>query len=103
MSFKPGQTIKCTINSVPRAAAARKTIQRIMRRDPDISGGLRHAQEVRRRRMHAYIRGGRMWYDREKAARIARVQEGKTWTMPWTPELAADLDSVAKYLKIENA
>lgn len=103
MSFKPGQSIKCTIKTAPRAAAPTKTISRLMRRDPAISKGLRRGQELRRRRMHAYIRGGRMWYDREKAARIARVAPGNSWIMPWTPDLAADLDAVGQYLTIEKA
>jgi hypothetical protein len=103
MSFTPGQTIKCTINTAPRAAAPKMTISRLMRRDPAIAKGLRKAQDLRRRRMHAYVRGGRVWYDREKAARIARVAPGNSWTMPWTPELDADLASVSGYLTIENA
>ena len=103
MSFKPGQSIECTINAVPRAKAPCLTISRLMRRDPTIKHGLRRAQNLRRKRMHAYIRGGRMWYDREKAARIARVETGASWTMPWTPDLAADLESVSKYITIKSA
>lgn len=103
MSFTPGQTIKCTINSAPRAKGPRVTLARLMRRDPSVTRGLKRAQRMRRQRMHAYIRGGRMWYDREKRAKIAQVVMGNTWTMPWTPELEADLNSVAEYITIEAA
>lgn len=103
MSFKPGQNVQCVINAVPRAAGPKKTIARLMRRDAAIKHGLTRAQNMRRKRMHAYIRGGRMWFDREKAARIARVQAGNTWTMPWTPELEADLASVSQYISINAA
>ncbi|MBX3322285.1 MAG: hypothetical protein KF757_04770 [Phycisphaeraceae bacterium] len=103
MSFSAGQTIKCTVKSEPRAEAPRKTIERLMRRDPDVVRGLKRAQELRRRRMHAYIRGGRMWYDREHPARIVRVETGRSWTMPYTPDLGKDLASVSSYLAIEAA
>ncbi len=103
MSFKPGQSVQCVINSVPRAHGPTMTIARLMRRDASIKKGLTRAQNLRRKRMHAYIRGGRMWYDREKAARIARVEAGKTWTMPWTPELEADLASVSQYVSVNAA
>jgi hypothetical protein len=103
MSFSPGQSIKCTVKSEPRAEGCRKTIERLMRRDPGVAKGLKHAQELRRRRMHAYIRGGRMWYDREHPAKIVRVETGNSWTMPYTPDLAKDLASVSSYLSIEAA
>ncbi|RMH10488.1 MAG: hypothetical protein D6695_11365, partial [Planctomycetota bacterium] len=98
MSFKPGQTLKCTISQTPRAKGPRSTIARLMRRDPDINRSLKRAQRMRRQRMHAYIRGGRMWYNREKRAKIARVEVGNSWTMPYTPDLEADLASVSPYL-----
>lgn len=103
MSFKPGQTIKCTIKTAPRAKGPRVTLARLMRRDADNNRNLKRAQRMRRQRMHAYIRGGRMWYDREKRAKIARVVSGNSWTMPWTPDLEADLNSVADYITIEQA
>lgn len=103
MSFSAGQTIKCTVTSEPKAEGARKTIERLMRRDPAVVKGLKHAQELRRRRMHAYIRGGRMWYDRESPARIVRVVTGNSWTMPYTVDLDKDIASVSSYLSIEKA
>ncbi len=99
----PGQTIKCTITAVPRAEARKKTVARLMRRDPAISTGLRKAQAHRRRTMIVYSRGGRDWYSRKKASRLAHVQAGNTWTMAYTPDLANDLKSVSQYVSIEGA
>ncbi len=101
--FQPGQTITCTVNAEPRAKGARDTILRLMRRDPAIRRGLKRAQELRRRRMHAYIRGGRLWYSREKAAVIAQVRSGNAWTMVYTPDIAPDLRSVGKYVSVQAA
>jgi len=97
-SFKPGQTITCTVKAEPRAEAAQKTIARLMRRDPENAKSLRHAQELRGKRLNRYIRGNRSWVAREKAAKVVRVETGATWSMPFTPELAADLNSVAGYI-----
>ena len=35
-NLKPGQTIRCTITKAPRARAARKTVERLMWRDPAV-------------------------------------------------------------------
>jgi len=102
-TLNAGDTIKCTINKAPNKKACRETITRLMRRDPDIKRGLARAQRLRRQRMHAYIRGGRMWYSREKAAKIAICEQGNTWSMRFTHDIAPDLASVEKYLSVEKA
>ena len=101
--IKAGQTIKCTITGEPKAQDAADTIVRLMRRDPDIKRALTRAQRLRRQRMHTYIRGNRVWYDREKSARVARCVQGNSWTMPFTHDIAKDLASVEGSLKIEKA
>lgn len=102
-NLQPGDEIRCTVDSEPQAERKQKTIERLMRRDPSIAKGLRRAQELRRRRMHVYIRGNRSWHAREKAARIAIVKKGASWVMPYTPDLHADLKSIETYLSIEKA
>lgn len=98
-----GDTIKCTINKVPNNKGSVDTITRLMRRDPDIKRGLARAQRMRRQRMHAYIRGGRMWYSREKAAKIAICEQGGSWSMRFTHDIAPDLASVEQYLSLEKS
>ncbi len=98
-----GQLITCTIAKAPNAEAPTKTIARLMRRDPETLKGLRRAQKLRRDRMHAYTRGGRLWYDREKSSKIVRVAKGETWTMPFTHDIAPDLKSVESYLTLAKA
>lgn len=102
-AIAPGQPVRCTVVKVPRAEGAKKTIARLMRRDPDNKRGLARAQHLRAKRMNRYIRGNRLWTSREKAASVVYVGEGKSWTMPYTPDIAPDLKSVAGYLTIENA
>jgi hypothetical protein len=98
-----GDTISCTIERVPNNKGAQDTIVRLMRRDPEIKRALGRAQSLRRRRMHSYIRGNRLWYSREKAARVARCEQGASFTMPFTHDIAPDLRSVEQYLKLAKA
>jgi ribosomal protein S21 len=102
-SIAPGQQIRCTVAKAPRAAGPRKTIERLMRLDPDNKRSLARAQHLRDRRMHRYIRGNRLWTSREKAARVVRVSDGAAWTMQLSPQIAGDLKSVATYLSVEKA
>ncbi len=98
-----GDTVKCTINKVPNNKASRDTITRLMRRDPEIKKNLSRAQRMRRQRMNAYIRGGRLWYSRERAARIAICEQGSSWSMRFTFDITPDLASVEQYLSLEKA
>jgi hypothetical protein len=100
---KPGQAITCTIVGDPRTDDKRQTIERLMRRDPDNKRSLRKAQNLRKRRLHVYIRGNRDWTSREKAARVVRATMGASWTMPYTPDIHADLRSVATLVNVAPA
>ncbi len=75
----------------------------MMRRDPDIKRSLARAQRMRRQRMHAYVRGGRMWYSRERAAKIAMCEQGREWSMRFTFDISNDLSSVEQYLSLSKA
>ena len=97
----PGQSLTCTIVAEPRTDDKRQTIERLMRRDPDNKRSLRRAQKLRKRRLNVYIRGNREWTSREKSARVVRAQQGTTWTMPYTPDIAPDLRSVATLVEVK--
>ena len=100
-TVKPGQDLRCTVTAEPRNENAVQTIARLMRRDPDNKRNLRRAQHLRKRRMNIYIRGGRRWASREKAADVVRVEQGATWTMPFTADLHVELRSVERFLSVE--
>ena len=102
-TLSAGDTISLTVNKIPNNKSARDTIERLMRRDPEIKRGLARAQRMRRQRMHSYIRGGRRWFSREKAARIAMCEQGRSWTMSFTHDIAPDLRSVESYLSVSKA
>ena len=99
---KPGQVITCTVVAAPRTDDKRQTIERLMRRDPEHKRSLRRTQQLRERRLHVYTRGNRDWTSREKSARVVRADLGATWTMPFTPDIAPDLRSVATLVSVAH-
>ena len=102
-SIEPGQNVRITVTAEPRSAAARKTIERLMRRDAENAKGLRNAQDLRRDRTNSYIRGNRLFHARPKAARVVRALPGRTWTMRLSADIVPDVRSVEGYLKVEQA
>jgi hypothetical protein len=99
-SYKPGQTLTCTVDSIPLSEGGRQTIAKLMRKDLTHKRNLRKAQTKRRQRMNVYIRGNREWTSRETVAKVVRVVKGASWTMVYTPDMDGELNFVAKNLKI---
>jgi hypothetical protein len=99
--FKPGQSLVCTIEKLPRTEDQESTLARLMRKDPANKRALRRAQRMRRQRMIVYNRGNRDWYSREKSAHVVRVAKGQSWTMPFTLDLAGDLATVGAFVSVK--
>jgi hypothetical protein len=96
----PGNDVTFTIARAPRREAERKTIQRLMRKQPHIQKGLKALQKKRRLEDNRpYIRAGVIWVDRVKATRLTRVEPGETFTIRITPQIIPDIKSVKKYLE----
>lgn len=102
-NIKPGQNIRCTVVKAPRARGARKTVERLMWRDPVVSKGLRKSHKVRQRTTEIYNRGNRDWVKRQECARIVEVVRGANWTMIYHHDLAKDINSVKDYIQIQAA
>jgi hypothetical protein len=99
--FSVNTDVTCTIRSIPQRLAGRKTIQRLIQMDPAVAKVLRNLQGRRRRVDNkTYIRAGVAWTDRAKAARPARVELGHSFTIRVTPQIVADLNSVAAHLDV---
>lgn len=102
-ALKPGQTIKCTITAPPRSHGAAATVQRLMQMSPETRKGLKKAQRLRRQNMVVYNRGNRDWTKRARCGTQVLVEAGSTWSMPFTPQIAPDLRSVASVVSVEPA
>ena len=101
--ISPLNTVTFTVTKVPGPPAKRKTIERLMKMQPDIQKGLRTI--ARRRRRHdnvVTIRAGRKWIRRVRATKLARVEMGSSFTLMLTPQIIADVKSVEAFLKAEK-
>jgi len=99
----PLETLTFTVAKVPRRPAQVKTIERLMKLEPERQRLLRHLQ--RRRRVSdnvVSIRAGRKWINRVRATKVARAHLGETFTITVTPQVIPDLRSVEKFLKVEK-
>ena len=47
------------------------------------------------------IRAGRVWFDRPRATRTIRCEQGASFTLKITPQIVNDLKSVSKYLEVK--
>lgn len=100
----PLKTVTFTIKKTPDREALRKTIQRLMRMQPEIQKGL--SMLARRRRQkdnRTYIRAGVEWVDRKRTTKLTRVAPGETFTLLITPHIIPDLKSVESYLEAAAA
>jgi len=96
-----GKTVSFTVNSVPTTPAGCKTIQRLMRMQPDIRRGLRKLQNLRKERNVTYVRAGRPWTNRCKATKITKVELGEQFTLFLTPQILPDIHAVASHLEMK--
>lgn len=102
-SYSAGQHIKCTVTGMPSSKGAEYTIARLMRLDPDNYRALSRSHQERSQNLIYRSRGGRPWAKRVIAAKIVRPERGESWTMPFFPQMAGELNAVARFVKIEKA
>ena len=100
----PCQKVTFTLTSVPRRAAERKTLDRLMRMEPGIVRGMKKLQKKRRMVDNVTtIRAGRKWTSRARVTRITHLVPGATFTISVTPQIEPDLKSVQKYLDASSS
>ncbi len=103
-SIKAGQHVECTLKRDLNPDTANfKTVQRLMRLDPDNRKALRKAQEHRARTLVVRSRGKRPWPVRQRAAKVAVPREGATWKLVYVPQLHDDMKAVANVVDYKTA
>lgn len=102
--LKPGSTIKVTVTETPKTAAARHTIRRLMRMNTETQRVLKKAQRHRDTTVIIRrIRAGKLWHQRPRVPLTVRAEAGESWEMRYRPQIAHDLASVSKFVKVEAA
>lgn len=96
----PNSTMSFTITDRPQRPAAVKTIERLMGMQTHIQSG--RSKLATRRRLKdnvTYVRAGRPWVNRKRVTKLARAEQGETFTLLVTPQIVDDLRSVASFLE----
>ena len=89
--ISPQMTVTFTVTDVPRRPAQRKTLERLIKMQPEIQRELE--VRARQRRQHGNIteiRAGRKWTQRVPASKLARVEQGRSFTLTLTPQIIPD-------------
>jgi hypothetical protein len=100
----PANEVTFTVTGIPRREAERKTIERLMWRQPSIQKGMKMLQKRRKKKDNiTYIRAGVEWVNRKRATRLCRATPGTEFTLRISPKIIPDLQSVSKYLDAKKA
>ena len=95
----PNTEMTFTIVKAPSRPASRKTIERLMWMQTQVKRDHSMLQRRRKQKDIKYtIRAGRVWFDRPRATRTVRCEQGASFTLNVTPQILNDLKSVQKYL-----
>jgi hypothetical protein len=93
-------TVQFTITAIPAEHRRQQTLLRLMRMNPGVQGALSRLKRERLRSGNRRTaRAGRIWLAREECTRVVFVEKGATFTLRMTPQIAADVKSVEKYLE----
>ncbi|NDC64714.1 MAG: hypothetical protein EBZ59_12175 [Planctomycetia bacterium] len=93
-------TVHFTIKAVPAEARRKQTLLRLMRMNAGVQGALNRLKRERLRSGNRRCaRAGRIWLAREECTRVVFVEKGATFSLRMTPQIAADVRSVEKYLE----
>lgn len=103
-ALSSNKILKFEIVKMPTRESQRKTLERLMRMQPEVAKGLRRLALRRKKEDNVgNQRGGRTWISRVKASKLVNVARGESFTLHVTPQILPDLKSVEKYLNITSA
>jgi len=102
-ALSSNKTLTFSIVKLPTRLAQRKTLERLMRMQPDVAKGLRKLQSRRQATENkGHQRGGRTWISRVKAPKLVHMVAGESFTLHVTPQLLPDIKSIEKYLEVKS-
>ncbi|MEM7680363.1 MAG: hypothetical protein AAF288_00250 [Planctomycetota bacterium] len=104
-AIEPGSQIRITVAAEPKAAAARKTLVRLLSKDEAVAAEHERLRIARQKNQWENQRGGRvrLWQGRQVKLRPVKGETGESGSIRATVDVLRDLPSVAKYLDIAKA
>jgi hypothetical protein len=101
--IKTGQTVHVKVAKHPTNAAARKTLQRLLAKDPQIAAEEQRRKEVRQATKRLRTRAGRPWISRPVKKRSVVGEPGDAGTLTVSYDVLKDLNSVARFIEVSPA
>jgi len=99
MTIAPGKIVSIEITALPRTEAARKTLTRLFRRDPELARV--HRQQKRHRpSWQTWRRGGRTWHHQMKSEPPVKLLPGRRLSLLATVDTIRDIESLAQCVKV---
>lgn len=96
----PNSTMTFTVTGRPTRTATAKTIERLMGMQTHIQRGRSKLATQRRLKDNVtYVRAGRPWVNRKRLTKLARAEQGATFSIHVTPQIVDDLRNVASWLE----
>jgi hypothetical protein len=93
-----GQTVRVTISKTINRESARKTLERLFRKDKAVAAPI-EAREANFKDLPKR-RGGRIWTKRPNKVHLA-LNRGDAATLKATPQAIKDLNSVADFVQVK--
>lgn len=100
MDIAPNTAVTVEIVKRPASVAARKTLDRVCRKDPTVAKAIRKRKE-RRPSWQTWQRGGRMWHHQMKSHSGIRLEPGASYQLTATLDVLRDLASVERFIAVK--
>jgi len=102
-NIETGQKVRVKVARQPTNAAARKTLARLLAKDPQIAAEQQRRKEVRDTHKHVRTRAGRPWIVRPEKKPAITGDRGEAGTIRATYDVLKDLKSVEKFVEVSPA
>lgn len=99
--IKPGDWVNVTVKKQPRSHGGRKTLLRMLAKDPTVRKDRERMKKSRPRDEHQ--RGGRLWQDYPPHLRPKTIEAGTTFRVKATLDVLKEMQSVAEYVDMAPA
>lgn len=96
----PGTEVRVEIIKAPSNEAARKTLLRVLAKDPQVVKEKKRDKLARSRSVRVKRRGGRPWEHRPAMRQPVETEVGHTGTVKATADILRDLQSVSRFVKV---
>lgn len=99
----PGRDVLVKITKQPTNEAARKTLIRVLNKDPEIAEHTKRQRRARERHNRPHARGGRTWIIRIPKQEFVRCLPGEQGKVRATMDVIRDLASVKRFVDVTPA